>query len=95
MNKLNEFKEAHFGELDQLMPIVERVHGKHHPEFFDVSKVYGTIREKLNGGNEDLDGEFAQLREITDNYAIPGDVCETYEKIYKVLEQFDGLYEGK
>ena len=32
-----------------------------------------------------LNAEFAQLREITKNYLVPDDVCESYEAVYRML----------
>ncbi|MDO5018615.1 MAG: iron-sulfur cluster repair di-iron protein, ric [Lagierella massiliensis] len=94
MNKQYGFNKDTFKELDMLVPIVERVHGAHHPEFFEVSKVYKDIKEKMDT-EKSLDTEFEKLRNITENYKVPGDVCETYEKIYKVLEELNNLYESK
>ena len=36
-----------------------------------------------------MDNEFKQLREITDNYTVPSDVCETYEAVYNMLSELD------
>jgi regulator of cell morphogenesis and NO signaling len=36
--------------------------------------------------------EFARLREITDDYTVPGDVCETYEAVYGMLADLDKAY---
>ena len=36
--------------------------------------------------------EFEKLREVTDHYTVPGDVCETYEAVYKTLEEADRIY---
>lgn len=87
--------EKNFKELDIVMPIVKRVHGPHHGEIFEVSDIYETIKEKISRGDDNLDDELKKLREITGNYKVPGDVCETYEKIYKVLEEFDRSYENR
>lgn len=92
MDKILEFSKANFEELDQVMPIVERVHGPHHPEFFEVAQAYESIKEKLRKDDKNLDPEFEKLRKATDSYKVPGDVCETYEKIYKVLEELDKIY---
>ena len=37
---------------------------------------------------------FVKLREITDNYTVPGDVCESYEAVYNMLAELDKAYEA-
>lgn len=94
----NEVKGNHFKRLVQYVPIVDRVHGAHHPEFHDVKKVFETINEKTkNAGSSkpDLTNEFIKLREITSNYKVPGDVCESYEAVYNMLEEVDKAYHAK
>ena len=83
--------------LEKFVPIVDRVHGKHHPEFHDVRKVFATIIEKVKeSGTEkpQLSQEFTKLREITDNYTVPGNVCESYEAVYKMLSELDESYQA-
>ena len=36
----------------------------------------------------DLSNEFSKLRGITNDFAIPDDVCETFTKTYQLLKQF-------
>ena len=46
MNKNENFtkaKEKYFKKLEQLIPIVDRVHGGNHPEFHEVRKVFNII----------------------------------------------------
>ena len=91
----NEVKEKHFERLEQFTPIVDRVHADNHPEFHDVKSTFDEMVSKINnGGGEtpDLEQEFKELRRITDNYTVPGDVCETYEAVYNMLEQLDRSY---
>lgn len=45
-------------------------------------------------GKPDLVDEFVKLREITDNYTVPGDVCESYEAVYNMLAELDRAYES-
>lgn len=96
-NKLtfNEVKEKNLELLQQYVPVVSRVHGSSHPEFHDVHKAFDALSDKIKGaGSErpDIDEEFNKLREITDNYTIPEDVCETYEAVYNMLSELDGAY---
>ncbi len=93
----NDIKAAHFKTLKQYVPIVAKVHGKHHPEFYDVHKLFDAINQKIKeSGKEkpDLNEEFAKLREITNNYTVPGDVCESYEAVYKMLSELDEAFEA-
>lgn len=92
----NEKKAAHMKTLVQFVPIVDKVHGEHHPEFHEVRSVFDQLNKKINeAGTEkpDLAQEFAQLRGITQNYTVPGDVCESYEAVYKMLRDLDEAYE--
>lgn len=91
---MNRYKGIDFEHLDQFMPVVERVHGPHHEEIYDVAKVYHKLRKKLETGEKDLDPEFTELKKLTDNYKVPSGVCETYEFIYRELEKLNKLYEG-
>lgn len=97
MSKLtfNEASKNHFPLLKQYVPVVERVHGGSHPEFHTVRQLFDAIVEKAKeAGSEkpDLREEFDKLREITDNYKIPADVCESYEAVYTMLAELDEAY---
>lgn len=95
MKKFNEMVEENLVRLGQYVPVVARVHGGSHPEFHDVKRIFDEMGSKINnGGGEtpDLEQEFKELRRITDNYTVPGDVCETYEAVYNMLEQLDRSY---
>ena len=90
-----EAKEKYFQTLEQYVPVVSRVHGDKHPEFHEVRKLLDTIIEKTKeaGTNKpELDAEFAKLRELTGNYTVPGDVCESYEAVYNILAEIDKAY---
>src|SRR5690554_3159576 len=89
--------ERYFKTLDQYVPIVARVHGGSHPEFHEVHKIYDTIVEKTKeakGELPDLTEAFTKLREITDHYSIPSDVCESYEAVYRMLAEVDQAYQS-
>jgi regulator of cell morphogenesis and NO signaling len=96
MKKFNEALEQNLGRLEQFVPVVARVHGGSHPEFHNVKKVFDEVSVKIkNAGADkpDLDNEFKELRQITDNYTVPGDVCESYEAVYNMLEEIDKAYQ--
>ncbi|HHY42339.1 MAG TPA: iron-sulfur cluster repair di-iron protein, ric [Thermoanaerobacterales bacterium] len=96
MSTFKEAKEKNLKKLEQFVPIVARVHGKAHPEFYDVHKLFDAICAKIKeAGSEtpDLNQEFEQLRQITGNYTVPEGVCETYEAVYNMLEELDKAYQ--
>ena len=97
MSTFNEVRDRHFKTLEQYVPIVARVHGGTHPEFHEVHKLFNTINKKIKeAGAErpELKAEFAKLREITNNYTVPADVCESYEAVYKMLAEVDKAYQA-
>lgn len=89
----DEAKAEHMERLEQFTPIVERVHGENHPEFFEVRKIFDQLNEKVKTNRElGLDKEFSELRKITNNYKVPNDVCESYEAVYNMLEELNQAY---
>ncbi|HKM03061.1 MAG TPA: hypothetical protein VJZ04_00450, partial [Lachnospiraceae bacterium] len=51
----------------------------------EVHKLYDIIIMKTKEAGvrkPDLNEEFTKLREITHNYKVPSDVCESYEAVY-------------
>jgi iron-sulfur cluster repair protein YtfE (RIC family) len=91
----DEAKKKHFQTLKQYVPVVERVHGGNHPEFHSVRELFDAIMDKTKeAGSEkpELNEEFAKLREITNNYTVPGNVCETYAAVYNMLAELDNAY---
>lgn len=93
----HEAKENNFKTLEQYVPIVARVHGGSHPEFHEVRKLFDAINKKSKqAGSErpELNEEFSKLREITGNYTVPSDVCESYEAVYNMLAEVDKAYQA-
>lgn len=43
--KFNEVKAAHMEQLEQFTPIVERVHGDNHPEFYKVHQLFNRLNK--------------------------------------------------
>jgi len=87
----------HFPVLKQYVPIVARVQGNSHPEFHEVRKLFEAINRKMNEpGTEDpvLSEEFEKMREITNNYTVSDDVCESYEAVYNMLAELDKAYQA-
>lgn len=91
----NKAKAEHFKKLKQYVPIVARVHGINHPEFHEVHRLFDAISGKVKEAGAkmpELDMEFTRLREITNNYTVPSDVCESYEAVYNMLAELDKAY---
>lgn len=94
----NEVKAEHMERLEQFTPIVERVHGEHHPEFFKVHTIFNQLNQKIEANEEgmpNLTDEFKELRKVTNHYEVPNDVCESYEAVYHMLEELDQAYSAK
>ncbi|NLC16355.1 MAG: iron-sulfur cluster repair di-iron protein, ric [Clostridiales bacterium] len=88
-------KQKYLKTLAQYVPIVARVHGGAHPEFYKVQKIFDNLAQKIKDAGAkkpDLTEEFALLRKITNNYAAPCDVCESYEAVYNMLAELDKAY---
>lgn len=98
MTQQATFKEAWKANQKNLklyVPVVERVHGKHHPEFYEVRKLFDALVEQIKAagrGKPQLDEQFQALRLVTENYKVPGDVCESYEAVYHMLAELDQAY---
>lgn len=98
MSKANTFeaiKAEQLVTLAQYVPIVDRVHGDHHPEFHEIRRVFEIIQEKIRSAGDEkpqIDDEIINLREISKNYTVPSDVCETYEAVYVMLSELDEAY---
>lgn len=97
MTTFTAAREKHFDRLNQFTPIVDRVHGGSHPEFHEVKDLWVSIHEKTEAAGlekPELDAEFQRLREVTNDYTVPGDVCESYEAVYNMLEEVDTAYQA-
>lgn len=95
MRTFDEVTKEHLETLQRYVPVVARVHGNSHPEFLEVHKLFTAISRKISGAasaKPDLSEEFAGLREITTNYTVPSDVCESYEAVYSMLADLDRAY---
>ncbi len=93
MKKFQEVLEKNIAKLEMYVPVVDRVHGDHHPEFHDVKRIFDEMIVKLEENKDaDLKDDFIELGKVTDNYTVPGDVCESYEAVYVLLEELDKSY---
>lgn len=69
--------------LNKILPVVDRVHGDHHPELHQVVALYEELKQAPSA---EL---FQKLREVTSQYTVPSDACPTYEKTYQLLKSLD------
>lgn len=95
MKNFKEVIEKNIKVLEQYVPVVERVHGKDHPEFYDVRKLFDRINGKIKDSDLesiDLADEFKELQKVTDNYTIPSGTCESYAAVYNMLSELDKAY---
>src|SRR5690606_30620500 len=84
-----------FPTLKQYVPIGDPVHGEHHPEFDEVRAAFNTVVEKTEAAasiKPELTQQFSNLREITADYTIPDDVCESYAAVFNMLAELDKAY---
>src|SRR5699024_9857216 len=86
-----------FEMLDLYTTAITRAHGKSHPETFKVRDIFEVIQARVVEAGEstpNLVNTFKQLQEITDNYKIPHDVCQTYANTYEMLLELNKAYEA-
>ncbi len=89
---IKEYLTENQEKLDLYTTAITRAHGKNHPETFDVRDLYTELEPAiLNEDSETVTTIFGKLREVTSNYEIPNDVCETFEATYKMLGEMDQL----
>ena len=90
--RFNDAAAKHLKTLGQYVPIVDKVHGKSHPEFHDVHAAFNALAEKISkAGFEtpDLNEEFAKLREITNSYTFPM-ICSSVRQ-FNMLVSWTGI----
>ncbi len=95
MTTYQETANKYFEKLDMFSLAITRAHGKNHPEAFEVRELFETINAKTKqaaAAKPNLDTDFTQLRQITNNYTIPGDVCGTFAAVYNMLAETDAAY---
>lgn len=71
----------------ELAPIVERVHGANHPELTRVRELTEALQQAAHTPR--TSELFAELRAVTNDYALPADACEAYTATYESLKSAD------
>lgn len=94
MERFAELKKRHLEKLELYVPVVARVHGDSHPEFKDLAEVFKNMLPKLGSAasKAELAADFLKLRQISSDYTVPADVCESYEAVYTMLAELDAAY---
>lgn len=69
-------------------PIIENLHGADHPELTRVRELTQEIATEEGAAR--LSALFAELRTVTNGYAVPDDACEAYKMTYRALETAEG-----
>ena len=75
-------------EAAEFAPLIERVHGEHHPELTRVRELTEKLQDAASP--EAASELFAELRTVTANYTVPSDGCEAYQATYQALQRADG-----
>lgn len=88
----NQKAEEHVKLLKLYTPILARVHGPNHPELAEVNELVKSLTDKIEKKDAELTEEFGKLREVSGNYEVPSDGCETYEAVYTMLSELDEAY---
>lgn len=90
-----ELVKEEFPVIGRYTPILVRVHGEAHPELASVLAVFKKINKAVYEKKLDepeLGAYFQELREITQDYLLPSDACETYIETYNMLARADKTY---
>ena len=91
--KFKQSWERYVPTLKQYVPVVNKVHGKDHPELQEVAALFATMVEQVDKGFEaHLGPLFLRLRIISRDYTKPKDGCETYDAVYDMLHELDIAY---
>ncbi len=95
MEKFKKEYQKEIKKMSMFIPIVSRVHGSSHEEFYEVEKLFNQIQLKISENNYQIDKELTKLKQVTNNYEVPKDTCESYAYVYLTLEKLDSLYRFK
>ena len=83
----------HLSTALRFTPIIERVHGAHHPELTRVREL--TQQVSQTSDPEETANLFWELRSVTRDYALPEDACEAFTATYSSLEAADQAFHAR
>lgn len=95
MNRFDELINEELDQLKQFSDLVERVHGKAHPEYLVFKESLDKVIEGIK--NEDysgLDEAFEGASNATDGYTLPEGACEAFTYVYNTTKELDQAYKG-
>lgn len=79
-------------EEEVFFPALKRVHdaktGGKRPDPIDQETIRGSLL-KLRHEHEEIGDAIHEIHQLTRNYAIPGDVCNTFTVTYQKLKEFE------
>ena len=79
-------KRTLFETLELYIPVVVRVHGQENPEIKEVRMLFEQLKEQISQEAE-VSQTFEQIRKVTNNYTVPGGVCESCTAVYHMLAE--------
>lgn len=91
-----KYVEEHFVELDKYSKTIAKVHGGNHPELLEVRELFLAMQEKVQQKAKQalFEPEINRLRVITNDYQVPADGCQAYQKTYDLFEALDEAYKN-
>lgn len=91
MSQIKDYLTENKDQLDTFTSAITRAHGKNHPEVFEVRDIFVNIEQKIAHGDENLTADFNRLTDVTNNFAIPNDVCPVFQATYRMLSEMNHL----
>jgi regulator of cell morphogenesis and NO signaling len=73
-------------EEEVLFPAIKKITSNGSSENKMIVK---SVIERLSGEHESAGGAMDKINEITNNYSVPADGCNTYQVTFKLLQQFE------
>lgn len=96
MEAVKEFLLAHEEKLDVYTGAIAKVHCFLHPEVLEVRSLYEALMLGVKQNDTvAVEQSFARLSALTNAYAIPDDVCETFTAVYQDLAEADRKFRLK
>ena len=97
MTTYKEFLLENEEKLDMYTKAISKVHSRLHPEVHEVKALYAELLVAVKNDEEAsaLTPTFDRLVEVTSDFEIPSDTCETFEAVYQDLEKANALYRSE
>lgn len=94
MTTLKEFLLSEEEKLAMYTGAIAKVHSRLHPEVHEVKALYEDILSEVKQDEKSagLRKAFDRLVELTNNFEIPADTCETFAAVYQDLATANQLF---